>query len=58
MAVQFSGKVLTQFLDLSFEQDEVVKKSLPARAIRDVEDAELMSFFVGLSLWQVFHTRL
>ncbi|KAH7293343.1 hypothetical protein KP509_28G021600 [Ceratopteris richardii] len=33
--------------------DEVVKKSHPARAIRDVEDAQLMSFWVGLSWWQV-----
>ena len=25
----------------------------PARAIRDVEDEELMDFFVGMSPWQV-----
>ena len=35
-------------------QDEVVKLSLHARAIRDTEDEELMGFFVGLSVWQVW----
>ncbi|KAI3905087.1 hypothetical protein MKX01_017333 [Papaver californicum] len=32
--------------------DEVVKLSPPARAIRDVEDEELRSFFYGMSPWQ------
>ncbi|XP_008796293.1 uncharacterized protein LOC103711792 [Phoenix dactylifera] len=32
--------------------DEVVKHSPQARAIRDVEDEELRSFFYGMSLWQ------
>uniref|UniRef100_A0ACD5VHA0 Uncharacterized protein n=1 Tax=Avena sativa TaxID=4498 RepID=A0ACD5VHA0_AVESA len=32
--------------------DEVVKYSPHARAIRDVEDEELRSFFVGMSPWQ------
>jgi membrane protease YdiL (CAAX protease family) len=32
--------------------DEVVKVSPPARAIRDVEDEELRSFFYGMSPWQ------
>ena len=36
-----------------FLQDEVVRISLHARAIRDAEDEELMGFFVGLSPWQV-----
>lgn len=34
-------------------QDEVVKYSPHARAIRDVEDEELRSFFCGMSPWQV-----
>lgn len=34
-------------------QDEVVKVSPHARAIRDVEDEELRSFFYGMSPWQV-----
>lgn len=34
-------------------QDEVVKVSPPARAIRDVEDEELRSFFSGMASWQV-----
>ncbi|TYJ23192.1 hypothetical protein E1A91_A08G174400v1 [Gossypium mustelinum] len=33
--------------------DEVVKLSPHARAIRDVEDEELRSFFYGMSPWQV-----
>ncbi|XP_021998312.1 uncharacterized protein LOC110895325 isoform X1 [Helianthus annuus] len=33
-------------------QDEVVKVSPHARAIRDVEDEELRSFFYGMSPWQ------
>lgn len=33
-------------------EDEVVKSWAPARAIRDVEDEELMDFFVGMSPWQ------
>lgn len=54
VAVQGLGYAIPPILALLFIlDDEVVKKSLPARAIRDVEDAELMSFFVGLSLWQV-----
>ncbi|VVB02179.1 unnamed protein product [Arabis nemorensis] len=32
--------------------DEVVKMSPHARAIRDVEDEELRSFFFGMSTWQ------
>ncbi|KAK4260248.1 hypothetical protein QN277_003390 [Acacia crassicarpa] len=32
--------------------DEVVKQSPHARAIRDVEDEELWSFFYGMSPWQ------
>ncbi|KAL4023324.1 hypothetical protein IC575_017076 [Cucumis melo] len=32
--------------------DEVVKLSPHARAIRDVEDEELRSFFYGMSPWQ------
>jgi membrane protease YdiL (CAAX protease family) len=34
------------------KQDEVVKYSPHARAIRDVEDEELRSFFYGMSPWQ------
>lgn len=34
-------------------QDEVVKLSPHARAIRDVEDEELRGFFYGMSPWQV-----
>ncbi|XP_035840614.1 uncharacterized protein LOC110912028 isoform X2 [Helianthus annuus] len=38
---------------LGFRQtDEVVKVSPHARAIRDVEDEELRSFFYGMSPWQ------
>ena len=33
----------------------MVKISPAARAIRDVEDEELLSFFVGMSPWQVSH---
>ncbi|KAJ7552035.1 hypothetical protein O6H91_06G039500 [Diphasiastrum complanatum] len=32
--------------------DEVVRNWPPARAIRDVEDEELMSFFAGMGAWQ------
>ncbi|KAJ7544398.1 hypothetical protein O6H91_09G077500 [Diphasiastrum complanatum] len=32
--------------------DEVVRNWPPARAIRDVEDEELMNFFVGMGPWQ------
>ncbi|RWV92819.1 hypothetical protein BHE74_00037507 [Ensete ventricosum] len=39
-------------LDPMFSQDEVVKYSPHARAIRDVEDEELRSFFYGMSPWQ------
>lgn len=35
------------------DQDEIVKYSPHARAIRDVEDEELMNFFYGMSPWQV-----
>jgi hypothetical protein len=38
-------------------QDEVVKYSPHARAIRDVEDEELRSFFYGMSPWQVCEAR-
>jgi hypothetical protein len=38
-------------------QDEIVKNCGPARAIRDVEDEELMDFFVGMSPWQVNYGR-
>ncbi|KAJ6712052.1 hypothetical protein OIU79_008296 [Salix purpurea] len=34
--------------------DEVVKMSPHARAIRDVEDEELRNFFYGMSPWQFF----
>ncbi|KAJ0919703.1 hypothetical protein HanRHA438_Chr05g0232651 [Helianthus annuus] len=37
--------------------DEVVKVSPHARAIRDVEDEELRSFFYGMSPWQVTKAR-
>lgn len=54
VAMQGLGYAIPPVLALLFIlDDEVVKKSHPARAIRDVEDEELMSFFVGLSLWQV-----
>lgn len=54
VAMQGLGYAIPPILTLLFIlDDEVVKKSLPARAIRDVEDEELMSFFVGLSTWQV-----
>jgi membrane protease YdiL (CAAX protease family) len=33
-------------------EDEIVKTWSPARAIRDVEDEELLDFFSGMSLWQ------
>jgi hypothetical protein len=39
-------------------QDEVVKYSPHARAIRDVEDEELRSFFYGMSPWQVLKSPL
>ncbi|KAF2532860.1 hypothetical protein F2Q70_00030726 [Brassica cretica] len=42
-ARQFAGPVM---------EDEVVKLSPHARAIRDVEDEELRSFFFGMSPWQ------
>ncbi|XP_054824428.1 uncharacterized protein LOC129322258 isoform X3 [Prosopis cineraria] len=35
-----------------WDKDEVVKLSPHARAIRDVEDEELWSFFYGMSPWQ------
>jgi hypothetical protein len=35
-----------------------VKLSPYARAIRDVEDEELMNFFLGMSPWQVNVPRL
>eukprot|EP00250_Pteridium_aquilinum_P014543 c22052_g1_i1 orf=516-1757(+) len=54
VALQGLGYAVPPMMALLFIlDDEIVKKSLPARAIRDVEDEELMSFFVGLSLWQV-----
>ena len=33
-------------------EDEIVKTWSPARAIRDVEDEELLDFFSGMSPWQ------
>ncbi|WZY69134.1 hypothetical protein YC2023_001374 [Brassica napus] len=42
-ARQFAGPVM---------EDEVVKLSPQAMAIRDVEDEELRSFFFGMSPWQ------
>lgn len=54
VAMQGLGYAVPPMMALLFIlDDEVVKKSVPARAIRDVEDEELMSFFVGLSPWQV-----
>ncbi|MCO5604527.1 hypothetical protein L7F22_058694 [Adiantum nelumboides] len=54
VAMQGLGYAVPPVLALLFIlDDEVVRKSHPARAIRDAEDEELMSFFVGLSLWQV-----
>ena len=44
--------------ELAWSQDEVVKLSPHARAIRDVEDEELRSFFYGMSPWQVNHLTL
>ncbi|KAJ6835135.1 uncharacterized protein M6B38_124190 [Iris pallida] len=37
---------------VGWAEDEVVKYSPHARAIRDVEDEELRSFFCGMSPWQ------
>uniref|UniRef100_A0A0D3CQF7 Transmembrane protein n=1 Tax=Brassica oleracea var. oleracea TaxID=109376 RepID=A0A0D3CQF7_BRAOL len=42
-ARQFTGPVM---------EDEVVKLTQHARAIRDVEDEELRRFFFGMSPWQ------
>lgn len=54
VAMQGLGYAVPPMMALLFIlDDEVVKKSIPARAVRDVEDEELMSFFVGLSPWQV-----
>lgn len=54
VAMQGLGFAVPPMMALLFIlDDEVVKKSAPARAIRDVEDEELMSFFVGMSLWQL-----
>lgn len=51
---QFASVSLLIFLfDDKLLQDEVVKVSPPARAIRDVEDEELRSFFSGMAPWQV-----
>lgn len=38
---------------MNHDQDEIVKYSPHARAVRDVEDEELMNFFYGMSPWQV-----
>lgn len=48
----FVNYLLNMNLLRSFLQDEVVKLSPHARAIRDVEDEELRSFFYGMSPWQ------
>eukprot|EP00250_Pteridium_aquilinum_P011931 c20399_g2_i1 orf=220-1464(-) len=54
VAMQGLGFAVPPMLALLFIlDDEVVKKSPAARAIRDVEDEELMSFFVGMSPWQL-----
>lgn len=54
VAMQGLGYAVPPMMALLFIlDDEVVKLSPPARAIRDVEDEELMSFFVGMSPWQL-----
>ncbi|KAI5078622.1 hypothetical protein GOP47_0006293 [Adiantum capillus-veneris] len=54
VAMQGLGFAIPPMLALLFIlDDEVVKKSPAARAIRDVEDEELMTFFVGMSPWQL-----
>lgn len=54
VAMQGLGFAVLPMLALLFIlDDEVVKKSPAARAIRDVEDEELMTFFVGMSTWQL-----
>lgn len=53
-AMQGLGYAVPPMMALLFIlDDEVVKKSPPARAIRDVEDEELLNFFVGMSPWQL-----
>eukprot|EP00850_Spirogloea_muscicola_P008625 SM000046S16406 [mRNA] locus=s46:454369:457263:- [translate_table: standard] len=37
---------------LTLQQDTVVESWLPAKAIRDAEDEEILDFFVGLRTWQ------
>ncbi|MCO5598946.1 hypothetical protein L7F22_053045 [Adiantum nelumboides] len=54
VAMQGLGYAIPPMLALLFIlDDEVVKISPAARAIRDVEDEELMTFFVGMSAWQL-----
>lgn len=54
VAMQGLGFAIPPMLALLFIlDDEVVKISPAARAIRDVEDEELMTFFVGMSAWQL-----
>ncbi|BBN19501.1 CAAX protease family protein [Marchantia polymorpha subsp. ruderalis] len=51
--VQGLGYAVPPMMALLFIlEDEVVKVCPPARAIRDVEDEELIDFFVGMSSWQ------
>ncbi|KAL3677223.1 hypothetical protein R1sor_027171 [Riccia sorocarpa] len=51
--VQGLGYAVPPMMALLFIlEDEVVKICPPARAIRDVEDEELIDFFVGMSSWQ------
>lgn len=45
-------------IELPLKQDEVVKLSPHARAIRDVEDEELRNFFYGMSPWQVSYLAI
>ena len=51
--VDCNGLEMTKANVVCLVQDEVVKVSPHARAIRDVEDEELRSFFYGMSPWQV-----
>ncbi|KAH7437834.1 hypothetical protein KP509_05G091300 [Ceratopteris richardii] len=54
VAMQGIGYAIPPMMALLFIlDDEVVKISPAARAIRDVEDEELMCFFVGMSAWQL-----
>eukprot|EP00249_Psilotum_nudum_P018050 c26615_g1_i1 orf=569-1747(+) len=52
-AMQGLGYAVPPMMVLLFIlDDEVVRKSPPARAIRDVEYEELLAFFDGMSPWQ------